>query len=213
MMTDNRQSSNKLILIKAYTGINMKPKNTAEVFLTLMSLFLVCTPSALAEDQVQHQTGIIDTLKNDWNAFWSFGEVLLSHVSYKINHHADVNSEWDNVTTQDDLNFLNNLKAQYPFSEKSVHISRDGACGPAYEFLPEGVTEATVTDNSGNALDSYTVTKSGTGFTIRKGAPEKPDQRYAINLKKLEEFYAIYGKVGQVQKCEIYIKEQIQAQA
>jgi len=191
----------------------MKPINTAKVFLTFMSLFLVCTPSALAEDQVQHQTGIIDTLKNDWNALWFFGEVLLSHVSYKINHHADVNSEWDNVTTQDDLNFLNNLKAQYPFSEKSVYISSDNVCGPAYEYLLEGVTEATVTDNSGSALDSYTVTKSETGFTIRKGAPEKPDHSYAINLNELEEFYAIYGKVGQVQDCETYLKEQIQAQA
>ncbi len=115
------------------------------------------------------------------------GEVLLSQVSYEINHHADVNSDEDNVTTQDDLNFWNNLKAQYPFSEKSVFISSDSVCGPAYEFLPEGVTEATVTDNSGNALDSYTVTKSETGFTIRKGATNKPDHSYAINLNELEE--------------------------
>jgi hypothetical protein len=56
----------------------MKPKNTAKVFLTLIYLFLVCIPSALLEDQVQQQTGIIDTLKNDCNALWFVGKVKLS---------------------------------------------------------------------------------------------------------------------------------------
>ena len=45
----------------------MKPKNAAKVFLTLISLFLVCISSALAIDQVQQQTGIIDELKNNCN--------------------------------------------------------------------------------------------------------------------------------------------------
>lgn len=190
----------------------MNLKKTAKIFLTIASLLLLCTSSAFAEDQVQHQTGIIDALKNYWNTFQFCGEILLSKASYEINHHTDIADD-DNVTTQADLDFWNNLKAQYPLSEKSVFISRDSVCGPAYEYLPEGVTEATVADNSGNSLDSYTITKSETGFTILKGAPEKPDQSYAINLNKLEEFYAIYGKVGQLQDCETYIQEQIQAQA
>ena len=64
----------------------MKPKNAAKVFLTLISLFLVCTSSALASDQVQQQTGIIDELKNNCNTLLFHGEVLLSEASYKISH-------------------------------------------------------------------------------------------------------------------------------
>jgi hypothetical protein len=190
----------------------MKPKNAARVFLTLVSLFLVCTSSALASDQVQHQTGIIDELKNNCNTLLLYGEVLLSEASYKISHLTNNDAEGDTVTTQADLDFWNKLKAQYPFSEKPVFISMDSVCGPAYDYVSAGVTEAIVTDNSGNALDSYTVTKKENGFTIQKGAPGNPDQSYTITLNKLEELDAIYGNIGQVKAGEMYVKEQIQAQ-
>ncbi len=190
----------------------MKSKNITKVFLTLVSLFLVCTSSAFAEDQGQHQTGIVDTLKNDLNKIQFYGEVLLSGISYKINHFSDANAD-GNVTAQDDLDFWNDTQARYPISEKPVFISMDGVCGQVYKYVPEGVTEATVTDNSGNALDSYTITKNETGFTIQKGAYSNPDNSYAITLDKLEELDEIYGDTGQVKACEMYIKDQIQTQA
>jgi|BarGraIncu00222A_1022003.scaffolds.fasta_scaffold01242_10 hypothetical protein len=191
----------------------MKPKNAAKVFLTLISLFLVCTSSALAIDQVQQQTGIIDELKNNCNTLLLHGEVLLSEASYKISHLTSNDAEGDTVTTQADLDFWNELKAQYPFSEKPVFISTDSACGPAYDYFQAGVTEVTVMDNSGNALDSYTVTKKETGITIQKGALSNPDNSYTITLNKLEELDAIYGNIGQVKAGEMYINEQIQVQA
>ncbi len=207
-------------------GIKMKPENTAQMFLTLMSLFLLCTSSALAGDkaqyqesiidrinQEQHQTGIFDTLKHDWNSLQFYGEVLLSEVSYKINHQNNTHADGDNITTQADLDFLNNLQAQYLFSEKPVFICRDSVCEPAYDYIPEGVTEVTVMDNSGNALDSYTVTKREKGFTIQKGIPSNPDYSYTITLNRLEELDARYGNVSQVQAAKTYIKDQIQIQA
>lgn len=191
----------------------MKLKKAAQAFLTLMFLFLACAPSVLAEDQVQQQTGVINALKNNWNALWFVGENLFSELSYKMNNHDNVNAEGVSITTQDDLNFWNDLKAQYPFSEKPVFISRGSVCGPVYSFLPKGITVVTVTDNSGNALDSYTTTKSETGFTILKGAANNPDNSYAITLNKLGQLNATYGKIGLVSDCETYIKKQIQAQA
>jgi hypothetical protein len=141
-----------------------------------------------------------------------YGEVLISEVSYKINHLTNTNAEGNNVTTQADLDFWNKLKAQYPFSEKPVFISRDSVCRPAYDYVPTGVSEVTIMDNSGNALDSYTVTKTETGFTIQKGATGNPDQSYTITLNKLEELDATYGNIGQIRDGEMYIKEQIQSQ-
>jgi len=190
----------------------MKAKNITKVFLTLVSLFLVCTSSAFAEDQGQNQTGIVDTVKNDLNKVQFYGEVLLSGISYKINHLSDANAD-GNVTTQDDLDFLNDSQARFPFSEKPVFISMNSACEQVYKYVPEGVTEATVTDNSGNDLDSYTITKNETGFTIQKGASSNPDNSYAITLNELEKLDEIYGDVGQVTTCEMYIKDQIQTQA
>jgi hypothetical protein len=191
----------------------MNPKNAAKVLLTLVSLFLVCTSSALASDQVQYQTGIIEDLKNNCNTLLLFGEVLLSEASYKISHLTNTDAKEDTVTTQADLDFWNKLNAQFPFSETPVFISIDSVCGQAYDYIPAGVTEATVTDNSGNALGSYTVTKKEAGFTIQKGAHDNPDQCYTITLNELEKLDAIYGNIGQVRACEMYIKEQIQAQA
>jgi hypothetical protein len=188
-------------------------KNPEKFFFTFISLFLVCSSSALASDQVSNQTGIIDELKNNFNTLLLYGEVLLSGVSYKISHITNTNAEGDNVTTQADLDFWNQLKAQYPFSEKPVFISRDSACRPAYDYVPTGVSDVTIMDNSGNALNSYAVTKNETGFTIQKGAPSNPDQSYTITLNKLEELDAIYGNIGQIQDCEMYIKEQIKSQA
>jgi opacity protein-like surface antigen len=193
--------------------VQMNLKNTAKLFLTLLSIFLVCASYALASDQVQHQTGTIDELKNKFNTLLLYGEVLISEVSYKINHLTNTNAEGNNVTTQADLDFWNKLKAQYPFSEKPVFISRNSVCRPAYDYVPTGVSEVTIMDNSGNALDSYTVTKTETGFTIQKGATGNPDQSYTITLNKLEELDATYGNIGQIRDGEMYIKEQIQSRA
>jgi len=193
--------------------VQMNLKNTAKLFLTLLSIFLVCASYALASDQVQHQTGTIDELKNKFNTLLLYGEVLICEASYKINHLTNTNAEGNNVTTQADLDFWNKLKAQYPFSEKPVFISRDSVCRPAYDYVPTGVSEVTIMDNSGNALDSYTVTKTETGFTIQKGATGNPDQSYTITLNKLEELDATYGNIGQIRDGEMYIKEQIQSRA
>jgi hypothetical protein len=78
---------------------SMKPKNIAHIFLTLMSLFLICSSSAFAGDRVQNQKGIIymieheqhqmdiiGIIKNYCNTLWFYGEVLISEASYKINH-------------------------------------------------------------------------------------------------------------------------------
>jgi hypothetical protein len=202
----------------------MKPKNTAKVFITLTSLFLVCTSSVLAGNQVQHQKGIIDminhephqtdiigALKNYCSALWFYGEVLVSEASYKINQHNNIHTDRDNAITQADSDFWNNLKTQYPFSEKPVFVSLNSVCRPAYDYVPAGVTEVTVTDNSGNALDSYTVTKKENGFTIQKGVPNNTDQNYTITLNKLEELNAIYGNIGQVKAGKMYIRGQIQS--
>ena len=205
---------------------SMKPKNIAHMFLTLMSLLLICSSSAFAGDQVQNQKGIIGmieherhqmdiigTIKNYCNTLWFYGEVLICEASYKINHNNNIHAEGDNVTTHADLDFWHNLQAQYPFSEKPVFISMNSICGPAYDYVPEGVSEVTVMDNSGNALDSYTVTKSKKGFTIQKGVTSNPGQNYTITLNKLEELDGTYGNIGQVQAGENYIKDQIQKQA
>ena len=148
----------------------MNLKKTVKIFITIASLLLICTSSAFAEDQVQHQTGIIDALKNYWNTFQFCGEILLSKTSYEINHHTDIADD-DNVTTQVDLDFWNNLKAQYPFSEKPVFISLDNGFGLVYNFVPEGVSGVTVMDNSRNALDFYTVTKKEKGFQFKRELP------------------------------------------
>jgi hypothetical protein len=204
----------------------MKQKNTTRVFLTLMALFLVYTSLALAEDQGQHQKGIIDRinhqqhqktifdeLKNNWNTFWFYGEVALSEASYKITHLIDTNAEGNNTTTQAYLDYWDDLKNQFPFSEKPVFISMENVSGPAYDYVPEGVSEVSVLDNEENILDSYIVTKNETGLTIQKGAPSNPDNNYTITLKKLEELDGIYGNLGQVKAGKLIIKEQIQKQA
>lgn len=205
---------------------SMKPKNMAQMFLILMSLLLVCTPSAFAGDQVQkqkgiiymiehepHQADIIGAIKNYCSTLWFYGEVLISEASSKINHPKNIHAEGANVTTQADLDFWHNLQAQYPFSEKPVFISMNSVCGPAYNYVPEGVSEVTVMDNSGNALDSYTVTKYAKGFTIQNGVPSNPDHIYTITLNKLEELDGTYGNIGQIKMGEMHIKDQIQKQA
>jgi hypothetical protein len=211
----------------------MKSKNTTRVFLTLMALFLVYTSLALAEDQGQHQKGIIDRInhqqhqktifdeiKNSWNTVWFYGEVLVSDASYKITHLINTEEEGDNKTNEEgnqtaqtDLDYWSDLKDQFPFSEKPVFISMESIRGPAYDYVPEGVSEVSVMDNAENILDSYTVTKNETGFTIQKGAPSNPDNNYTITLDKLEELDEIYGNLGQVKAGKLYIKEQIQKQA
>jgi hypothetical protein len=191
----------------------MDPNKIAKTFLILMSLFLLCTSSATAEDQVPHQTGIINELKNNFNTLYFYGGVLLSEASYKINNPTNINEDEDNVTTQDDLDFWISFQAQYPFSEKPVFINADNISAPVYSFLPEGISEITVMDNSGNALDSYIVTKNETGFTIQKTIFDNPDQSYTITLNKLEELEEIYGNMKQFQAFETYVVDQIHTQA
>jgi hypothetical protein len=203
----------------------MKIKNTTRVFLTLMALFLVYTSLALAGDQGQHQKGIIDRinhqqqqkpifdeLKNDLNTLWFSGEVLLSETSYKITHLININVEGDNATAQSGLDYWNDLKDQFPLSEKPVFINMENVPAPAYDYVPEGVSEVSVLDNTEKILDSYTVTKNETGFIIQKGAPINPDNNYTITLSKLQELDGIYGNLGQVKAGKMYIKEQIQNQ-
>ena len=190
----------------------MKLKNTATVFLTLMSLFLVCTPTALAEDQMQQQTGIFDTLKNDWNTLQFCGEFLLSGISFETILHTYKGIDDDKVTTQEDLNYWNDLKAQYPFSEKPVFISLDNSFGLAYSYVPEGVSEVTILDNSRNTLDFYTVTKIEKGFTVQKGAPSNPDHRFRTTLHKLEKLDEACSDIEPVQAFKTYLKDQIQTQ-
>ena len=190
----------------------MKFKNIEITFLSLASLFLVCTSSAFAEEQVQHQTGVIDTIKNSWDKLRFYEDILLSKVSYEINK-PNVSSDGSNVTTQEDLNFWNDSQARYPLSENPVFINMYSVCRPAYDHIPEGTTRVTVTDNSGNSLNSYSVTKNKTGFTIQRGSLSNPDHSYKITLNKLEELNEIYGNVRQVKACEMYIKEQINEQS
>jgi hypothetical protein len=207
-------------------GIKMKPKSTVQMSLTLMSLFLVCTSSALAGNQEQYQKSIIDrmnqeqhgkgmfeTLRDKWDSLQLYGEVLISEVSYKINHETDTQAVGDNITTEADLDFWNNLQAQFPFSERPVFICKDSVCEPAYEYIPEGVSEVIVMDNNGKALDSYTVTKNDRGFTIQKRIPSNPDYSYTITLNRLEELDARYGNISNVQAAKTYIKDQIQTEA
>lgn len=190
----------------------MQLKKPVKMFFTLFSLSLVCSFSAFASDQEPNQTGVIDELKNDFNSLLLYGEILISQFSYKITH-LTANTEEDNVTTKDDLDFWNNFKTEYPFSEKPVFISRYSVCRPIYDHVPAGISTVIITDNSGNPLDSYTVIKTETGFTIQKGTPTNMDHNYALSLNNLEELDEIYGNIGQIQDCEKYIKEQIKIQA
>jgi hypothetical protein len=203
-----------------------KPKNTAQMFLILMALFLVCSSPVFAENQIQKQKGIISMIENEphgedifgsarnyFNTLWFYGEVLISRASSLINPYNSTHAEEENSTTQADLDFWYNLQAQYPFSEKPVFISINSICGLACDYVPEGVSEVTITDNSGNALDFYTVTKKENGFTIQKGIPDVPDHIYTITLNELEELDETYGDIGLVKTCERYLKDQIQKQA
>jgi hypothetical protein len=190
----------------------MKLGNTEKIFLTLISILLVCTPTALAEDQVEQQTGIFNMLVNGWNTLQFGGEVLLSGISYEIIHHTDADIDDDNITTQADLNYWNNLKAQYPFSEKPVFISLDNVFGLAYSYVPEGVSGVIIMDNSRNALDFYTVTKNETGLTVQKGAPSNPDHTFGITLHKLEKLDEASGNIEEVQAFKTYLGDQIQTQ-
>ena len=205
---------------------SMKPGNTGLMFLILISLLLLCSSSAFAGDQGQTQKGIISMIehephqadiivgiKNYCKSLWFYGEVFVSEVSYKINHLNSIPAEDNNSTTQADLDFWNNMQAQYPFSEKPVFISMNSVCGPAYDYMPEGTSEVTVIDNSGNTLASYTIIKYNKGFTIQKGVTSNPDQNYSITLNKLQELDETYGNIGQVQAGEKYIKDQIEKQA
>jgi hypothetical protein len=205
---------------------SMKPGNTGQIFLILISLLLICSSSAFAGDQVQKQKGIISmiehephqadifaSIKNYCKSLLFYGEVLVSEVSYKINHLNNISAEENNSTTQADLDLWNNLQAQYPFSEKPVFISMNSVCGPAYDYVLAGTSEVTVIDNSGNTLASYMIIKYNRGFTIQKGVPSNPDQNYSITLNKLEVLNETYGNIGQIQAGEIYIKDQIRNQA
>lgn len=183
-----------------------------KIFITFVSLLLICTPITLAEDQVQQHTGIFERLINDWNTLQFCGDLLLSGVSYKTTFNTIKNSNDDNVTTQADLNYWNNLKAQYPFSEKPVFISLDNEFGLAYGYVPEGISEVTVMDNSRNALDFYTVTKKEKGFTVQKGAHSIPDHRFRITLHKLEKLDEAFGNISLVQAFKAYLSDQIQTQ-
>jgi hypothetical protein len=202
-----------------------KPKNKVQIFLILMALLVVCSSSAFAGNQTQKK-GIIYMIENEphgedtfatmrtyCHTLWFYGEVLISRASSVINPNNSIHAEGDNSTTQADLDFLHNLQAQYPFSEKPVFISIRSVCGLAYGHIPEGVSEVIIFDNSGNTLDFYTVTKKVNGFTIQKGIPDFPDQSYTITLNELEELNETYGDLGQVKACENYIKDQILKQA
>jgi hypothetical protein len=190
----------------------MKFYKIAKSLLTLVSLFLVFTSSAIAEDQVLHQKGIISELKNNCNALCFYGGVLLSEASYKMNNYANISSE-NNVTTQEDLDFWKNFQVKYPFSEKPVFINADNISELVYSYVPGGLSEITFMDNAGNALDSYVVTKNETGFTIQKRIFDNPDQSYTITLNKLKKLDKIYSNMEQFQKLEKYIQDQIQMQS
>lgn len=191
-----------------------------------MALLLVCSSSAFAGNQTQKQKGIIYMIENEphgedtfatmrtyCHTLWFYGEVLISRASSVISPNNSIHAEGDNSTTQADLDFLHNLQAQYPFSEKPVFIGKKSVCGLACDYVPEGVSEVTIIDNSGNALDFYTVIKKENGFTIQKGIPDFPDNSYTITLNELKELNETYGDTGLVKTCEKYIKEQIQKQA
>lgn len=203
-----------------------KPKYTARMFLILLALFFVCSSSAFAGNQMQNKKGIISMIENEphgedtfaavrtyCQTLWFYGEVLVSKASSVVNPNDSIHAEDDNSTTQADLDFLHNSQAQYPFTEKPVFINIKSVCGVAYGHIPEGVSEITIVDNSGNALDFYTVTKIVNGFTIQKGTPDFPDQSYTITINELEELNETYGDIGQVKACENYIKDQILKQA
>jgi hypothetical protein len=129
-----------------------------------------------------------------------------------MSNHTSINKSEDNVTTQEDLDFWKNVQTQYPFSEKPVFINADNISVPVYGYLPEGISEITVMDNSRNALDSYIVTKNETGFAIQKTVIDNPDQSYTITLNKLEELDKIYGNMKQFQAFETYVVGQIHTQ-
>lgn len=187
----------------------MNPGVTEKIVISLISLILICTPIAFAENKVQKSEEIFDKLINYFDTLQFSGELLLSGVSYETIFHTIENIDDDNVTTQADLNYWNNLKAQYPFSEKPVFISLDNGFGLVYSCVPEGVSGVTVMDNSRNALDFYIVTKKEKGFTVQKGAPSNPDHKFRITLHKLEKLDETFGNIGLVQAFKTYLGDQI----
>jgi hypothetical protein len=192
--------------------VGMKLGNTEKIFICLLFLTLICTPVAVGEDELDKHTGTFDKLINELNSLQFYGEFLLSKASYEVILFTIKNMDDTRVTTQADLDYWNNLKAQYPFSEEPVYISLDNEFRLAYNYVPEGVSAVTIMDNSRNALDYYTVTKKEKGFTVLKVAPSNPNHRFRITLHKLEKMDEVFGNIKLAQAFKKYIKDQIQNQ-
>lgn len=203
----------------------MKPK-TVLTYLTLVSLLLLSSSIVFAESPAQNRKDIISIIGNQKHQSDTFGairtyvnkilfsgEVLISEVSYKIDNRNNVHTEETDGTTQANLDFWDNLQSEYPITEKPVSLSASRICRPIFDYVPEGESEVFVTDNSGNPLASYTIIKKERGLTLQKGHSSNSAKIYTITLNKLEELDRIYGKIGQVQACKKYLKNQIQNQA
>lgn len=190
----------------------MKLENAGKIFAILLSLTLICTPIAVGEDELDKQTWTFDKLVNDLNSIQLYGGFLLSNISHEVIRDYIKNIDDTRVTTQADLDYWNNLKDQYPFSEKPVYISLDNEFSLAYNYVPEGVSEVTIMDNSRNPLDFYTVTKKEKGFTVLKNAPSNPNHRFRITLHKLERIDETFGNIKLIQAFKTYIRNQIQTQ-
>jgi hypothetical protein len=190
----------------------MKLENAGKIFAILLSLTLICTPIAVGEDELDKQTWTFDKLVNDLNSIQVYGGFLLSNISHEVIRDYIKNIDDTRVTTQADQDYWNNLKDQYPFSEKPVYISLDNEFSLAYNYVPEGVSEVTIMDNSRNPLDFYTVTKKENGFTVQKGATSNPNHRFSITLCRLEKLDDSIGNFYPVQAFKTYLRDQIKAQ-
>lgn len=203
----------------------MKPK-TVLTYLTLVSLLLSNSSIVFAESSVQNRKDIISIIGNQKHQSDTFGAiktyvnkilfsgaVIISEVSYKIDHRNNVNTEETDDTTQANLEFWDKLQSEYPITEKPVFLSVSSICRPLFDYVPEGESEVIVTDNSGNPLDSYTIVKKERGLTLQKGHSSDSAKIYTITLNKLEELDKIYGKIGQFQACKKNLQNQIQNQA
>jgi hypothetical protein len=192
--------------------VGMKVGNAGKIFVIFLSLTLICTPIAVGEDELTEHTETVDQLINELNSIQFYGEYLLSRISNEVIINYVKSIDDTRVTTQADLDYWNNLKDQYPFSEKPVYISLDNEFSLAYNYVPEGVSAVTILDNSRNAMDYYTVTKKEKGFTVLKSAPSNPNHRFRITLHRLKKIDETFGNIKLVQAFKTCLRNQIQTQ-
>jgi len=106
--------------------------------------------------------------------------------------------------------YMNNLKAQYQFSSTPELISRYGSCQDVYSMAPRGITQVSITDNSGNVVESYIVEKKELGLEAREGVHSSPTQELTFSIGEVRAYDGSLGQIGSMAACKLEIQNQFQ---